>query len=621
MLSVAKNARQRSSAATARPRWLTGMLFLSLGLIGAAQAAIPAAERQALLNLYAQADGANWLHDGGWNGAVGTECNWERVTCNLSGTRVTGLDLEDNQLLGTLPPSLSDLSALTSLRLNNNQLSGNLPPLSGLTQLATLNLSNNQFSGAIPSLAGLANLQTLFLNNNQLTGSIPSLSGLVQLTSLNLSSNELTGSIPFLSGSPLLRDVLLSNNQFSGTVPILADLPQLNRLHLSNNQLNGSIPSIFGLSQLEVLLLDDNQLTGSIPSLASLTQLQYLHLNGNQLSGAIPSLSGLSQLVGIRLQDNQLTGPIPNLTEQIALTSFNVRNNELTGNAPLLPMPSPLLAGQSALCPNALNSSTGSANDLAWDAASGSMPWSQLCTPLGFGFSVSNSSVFEGNAGTSLMTFSISLTGVQATPVSVTWATVDISATASSGDYASGTATAAWNAGDNTPRMVTVFVNGDTTVEPNETFMLLLSNPVGAPIADGAGIGTILDDDTVVGSAPSITSGVPPGGTVGVPYSFTVTASGSPAPTFSAIGLPAGLSINNANGIVSGTPTVAGTGPVIIAASNDVLPAATQSFEMTIVGSPPNPMPVRIPALDLFSVIALTGLLGILVWIGLGARN
>jgi hypothetical protein len=42
---------------------------------------------------------------------------------------------------------------------------------------------------------------------------------------------------------------------------------------------------------------------------------------------------------------------------------------------------------------------------------------------------------------------------------------------------------------------VTVAVNGDTNAEPNETFQVTLSQPAGALIADGQGVGTIVDDE------------------------------------------------------------------------------------------------------------------------------
>lgn len=43
--------------------------------------------------------------------------------------------------------------------------------------------------------------------------------------------------------------------------------------------------------------------------------------------------------------------------------------------------------------------------------------------------------------------------------------------------------------------IITVPVNGDTAKEANETFYVNLSSPVGATIADGQGLGTIVNDD------------------------------------------------------------------------------------------------------------------------------
>lgn len=60
----------------------------------------------------------------------------------------------------------------------------------------------------------------------------------------------------------------------------------------------------------------------------------------------------------------------------------------------------------------------------------------------------------------------------------------------------------------------------------------------------------------------TITSGAPPAGEVGVPYSHQFTAtggSGSFAWTVTAGTLPAGLSLNSSTGLLSGTPTTAGT--------------------------------------------------------------
>lgn len=76
--------------------------------------------------------------------------------------------------------------------------------------------------------------------------------------------------------------------------------------------------------------------------------------------------------------------------------------------------------------------------------------------------------------------------------------------------------------------------------------------------------------------------------TVGMPGSFTLTGTGSPAPSFSKTGgaLPAGLTLKN--GIISGNPS-AGTGGVYrfsIVASNGVSPNFTQNFVLTISEAP-----------------------------------
>ncbi|SDP58912.1 Ig-like domain (group 3) [Pedococcus dokdonensis] len=78
-------------------------------------------------------------------------------------------------------------------------------------------------------------------------------------------------------------------------------------------------------------------------------------------------------------------------------------------------------------------------------------------------------------------------------------------------------------------------------------------------------------------------AGAPGTGTVGAPYSYTYTASGLPAPTFavSSGSLPAGLSLTSA-GVLSGTPTSAGTASFTVTASNGVLPDASTDQAITV---------------------------------------
>lgn len=86
--------------------------------------------------------------------------------------------------------------------------------------------------------------------------------------------------------------------------------------------------------------------------------------------------------------------------------------------------------------------------------------------------------------------------------------------------------------------------------------------------------------------APQITSVAPPGSaTVGVPYTFTMSATGTAPISFAASGLPPGLQLSTA-GAISGTPLAAGNYAGTIAAANGTLPNASQAFAI-LVGTVP----------------------------------
>ncbi len=112
-------------------------------------------------------------------------------------------------------------------------------------------------------------------------------------------------------------------------------------------------------------------------------------------------------------------------------------------------------------------------------------------------------SVTEGNAGTVLATFTVSLTNASKQVVTVDYETADGTASAANGDYAavSPPQTVTFNPGDPLSQSVSITVNGDMITEVDETFLVNLSNSDNATIADLQGIGTILNDD----DAPAIT--------------------------------------------------------------------------------------------------------------------
>src|SRR5439155_1696722 len=85
-----------------------------------------------------------------------------------------------------------------------------------------------------------------------------------------------------------------------------------------------------------------------------------------------------------------------------------------------------------------------------------------------------------------------------------------------------------------------------------------------------------------IANTPVITSPLTACGTVGVGFSYTITATNSPN-SFSASPLPAGLSINTSTGVISGTPTTAGTTNVTITASNGASPCNTSAQQTLVI--------------------------------------
>jgi hypothetical protein len=102
-------------------------------------------------------------------------------------------------------------------------------------------------------------------------------------------------------------------------------------------------------------------------------------------------------------------------------------------------------------------------------------------------------STAEGNAGTTAFTFTVSLSGAALAVTTVNYATANGSASAGS-DYQATSGTLTFAVGQ-ISKPVTVQVNGDPLFEGNEIFNVNLSNPTNAVIADGQGVGTIVDDE------------------------------------------------------------------------------------------------------------------------------
>lgn len=105
---------------------------------------------------------------------------------------------------------------------------------------------------------------------------------------------------------------------------------------------------------------------------------------------------------------------------------------------------------------------------------------------------ISGATVREGDGGVNLASFTVTLSSAASEPVSVRYQTAPGTATADDFDAASGTLVFAPG---ETSRSINVRVLGDTRVENDETFSVILSNASQAVISNGSAVGTILDDD------------------------------------------------------------------------------------------------------------------------------
>jgi len=106
----------------------------------------------------------------------------------------------------------------------------------------------------------------------------------------------------------------------------------------------------------------------------------------------------------------------------------------------------------------------------------------------------------------------------------------------------------------------------------------LNNTTVNTPV--GCGSGTVT-------ASPTITSGAPTTVPLDAPYSFTLKATGSGVTGFqvTAGGLPPGLTLDTATGLISGTATQEGAFDVTVTADNGIGPAASAGYRMLVAAA------------------------------------
>lgn len=240
-------------------------LFLSCHL----QAQILEKDSLALVDLYDRMNGSQWTQSDGWLSTPVEQ--WYGIF--TEGNRVTGINLYNNNLSGSIPESIGNLDALVSLDLGESSFQGPLPPeLSNCEALEDISLARCGFTGSIPE----------------------EWSSLKQLERIDLNSNELSGSFPGVVFEwPQIQSIELGSNNFSGNLPQnIGDLNTLNVLGISRNSFEGEVPSsLKNLINIGALYFGENQFEGDISEFMTyFPSLFYLRLNNNSFTGFLDTI-------------------------------------------------------------------------------------------------------------------------------------------------------------------------------------------------------------------------------------------------------------------------------------------------------------------------------------------
>ncbi|WP_420442291.1 hypothetical protein [Candidatus Palauibacter sp.] len=214
-----------------------------------------------------------------------------------------GLGLPENNLVGTVPAELEDLSRLEVLNLSRNELTGPLPAAIGnLRSLETLYIDENGLTGTIPSsFLRLENIETFYWRENgglcaPGTTAFEEWRGDRDVLGPRCNDADLDALERFHAGTHGgnwdRADGWLEDGAPENWYGIEADsLGRVTTVDLSNNGLVGTVPAeLADLSRLEVLNLRENELTGPLPAaIGNLRSLETLYIDENGLTGTIPS--------------------------------------------------------------------------------------------------------------------------------------------------------------------------------------------------------------------------------------------------------------------------------------------------------------------------------------------
>ncbi|KAI1292098.1 Protein flightless-1 [Halotydeus destructor] len=252
---------------------------------------------------------------------------------------VRGLDLSQNNLQDDkFPKSVSTMTSLKWIKLNNSKLDWIPDELGSLNQIEALAVAKNNLTSLHGEISAMKSLRSLNCRRNKLknTGIPQNIFQLKELTILDLSHNQLNEVPEELEHSTNLKLLNLSYNQID-FLPnqLFVNLTNLTFLDLSDNNLDTVPPQIRRLVNLETLILNNNPL-GHMRPLPALVSLHNLHLRNTRrtLKNIPPTLDVLENLVDVDLGENELARVPTFLYSLPKLKRLNLSDNLISELSP-----------------------------------------------------------------------------------------------------------------------------------------------------------------------------------------------------------------------------------------------------------------------------------------------
>ena len=204
--------------------------------------------RKALIDFYYAMDGDNWTYNDNW-------CS-DKPISEWYGVNTYGLPwvdnllLQENNLSGQIPESVTRMGPFTWLSLHGNNIEGSIPTfLSQNYILRHLSLGGNNLAGSFPEhLLKLPFLMNLSLYNDNLEGPLPDGADMDRLmnrahgTSLNFRGNNFTGKVPeVIQNNKLFADAwpfIIMNNPGLDLTDITVPAPVFTADDINGNTVN-----------------------------------------------------------------------------------------------------------------------------------------------------------------------------------------------------------------------------------------------------------------------------------------------------------------------------------------------------------------------------------------------